>query len=297
VIADLHRADLAAGDLQATVLPGYGMLVASLKWRGIELLRRIDDLESAAAKGSTAGIPLLYPWANRLDGLRYHAAGREVALDPKSPFLHFDGNGLPIHGVPWAQMAWQVTRKDQSQVLAGLEWAGELLSVFPFRHEVEMRIGLEPSGLEIAVAITAHDEPVPVSFGFHPYFGIDGVPRSDWRLHLPAMRKLILDPRGIPTGAQEDFAGRNTALGDTIYDDGFALDRTPAMLSLSGGGKTIAVEYGEGFPFAQVYAPKSQDLVALEPMTAPTNALVSGNNLPIVEPRKRFAAKFRIGVS
>ena len=83
------------------------MLVASLKHDGVELLRRIDDLESAAAKGSTAGIPLLYPWANRLDGLRYRAAGREVALDPKSPLLHFDGNGLPIHGVPWSQLTWR----------------------------------------------------------------------------------------------------------------------------------------------------------------------------------------------
>ena len=88
---DPDRADLAAGELEATILPSYGMLVASFRHRGVELLCRIDDLDAAAAKGSTAGIPLLYPWANRIDGLRYRAAGREVMLDPRSPLLHFDG--------------------------------------------------------------------------------------------------------------------------------------------------------------------------------------------------------------
>ena len=61
---------LAAGDLEATLLPQQGMLVASLRHRGVELLRRIENLEKAAASGSSAGIPLLHPWANRLASLR-----------------------------------------------------------------------------------------------------------------------------------------------------------------------------------------------------------------------------------
>lgn len=296
MISDPRRAELASGSLQATILPSYGMLVASLKWQGVELLRRIGDLEAAAAKGSTAGIPLLYPWANRLDGLRYHAAGREVILDPKSPHLHFDGNGLPIHGVPWAQLSWRVMQTTSSSIVASLDWSGELLSVFPFPHKVEMAIGLA-DGLSIAVTIIAEHDPVPVSFGFHPYFGLSGVPRSDWRLHLPAMRKLTLDARGIPTGARSDFAARDVELAETDYDDGFALTRNSERFAVSGGDRVIAVEFDQGFPFAQVYAPNGQDLVALEPMTAPTNALVSGTDLPIIRPGERFTAKFRVTVS
>lgn len=296
MIRDPYRADLASGSLQATILPSYGMLVASLKWQGVELLRRTDDLETAAAKGSTAGIPLLYPWANRLDGMRYRAAGREVVLDPKSPLLHFDGNGLPIHGVPWAQLPWRVKKATPSSIAASLDWSGELLSVFPFPHKAEMEIVLA-DGLMIAVTITVEQEPVPVSFGFHPYFGLSDVPRADWRLHLPPMQKLTLDPRGIPTGVRAAFGARDEALGDTVYDDGFALDGNPAKLALSGGGRTVAVEFLKGYPFAQVYAPTGQNLVALEPMTAPTNALLSGNDLPVVKPGERFTAKFRVAMS
>ena len=34
-----------------------------------------------------------------------------------------------------------------------------------------------------------------------------------------------------------------------------------------------------------------------EPMTAPTNALASGENLPIVKPGEKFTAKFRVTVA
>ena len=104
---------LVAGDLEAVLLPGAGMLGASLRHRGVEMLGRVEDLAAAAAKGSTAGVPLLHPWANRLAGLRYRAAGREVALDPQSPLLHFDANGLPIHGVPWSLLAWETIEARQ----------------------------------------------------------------------------------------------------------------------------------------------------------------------------------------
>ena len=42
------------------------------------------------------------------------------------------------------------------------------------------------------------------------------------------------------------------------------------------GGRQIEVSFGQGFPYAQVYAPDDDDVIAFEPMTAPTNALVSG---------------------
>ena len=111
------------------------------------------------------------------------------------------------------------------------------------------------------------------------------------------MRKLVLDARGIPTGAMDNVTARDGMLGDLAYDDGFALDNAGTTFSLSGGDREIAVEFGEGYPYAQVYAPKGQDLVALEPMTAPINALVSGKDLPVVRPGERFTAKFRVAVS
>src|SRR6476660_3433964 len=113
LLNDPSARGISWGDLEAVFLPGHGMLGASLRHRKVEILRRIEDLQAAAAKGSTAGIPLLHPWANRLSGCHYRAAGREVTLDSSSPVLHLDENGLPMHGVPWSLLEWKVIQATQ----------------------------------------------------------------------------------------------------------------------------------------------------------------------------------------
>ena len=50
------------------------------------------------------------------------------------------------------------------------------------------------------------------------------------------------------------------------------------------------------YRYTQVFAPKGTDFVALEPMTAPTSALTSGQELRVVDSGKRFHAAFRIGI-
>jgi galactose mutarotase-like enzyme len=70
-----------------------------------------------------------------------------------------------------------------------------------------------------------------------------------------------------------------------------------ASFSLSGAEYTIAIEFNSGFPYAQTFAPKDNQFIAIEPMTAATNALISGQGLQITEAGEQFAAPFRIGVN
>jgi galactose mutarotase-like enzyme len=274
------------------------MLGASLKHRGQQLLGRVEDLEAAAANGSTAGIPLLYPWANRLPAARYQAAGREVVLDPTSPLLHLDEHGLPIHGVPWARLAWEVTEASQASLKAELEWTREdLLAVFPFRHRVEMLVALRQDSLTVETTVLASGgDPVPVSFGFHPYLALPEPAREQWRLVLPAMRRRVLDERGIPTGEETPFAGFDGPLGELSFDDGFSLVREPASLSVAGSHFFLGIQFLYGYGEAQVFAPRDKRYLALEPMTAPTGALANGRGLRVLEPGGQFRAAFRIGV-
>jgi len=289
---------LVARDLEAVFLPDHGMLGASLRHRGVELLRRVEDLEAAAAKGSSAGIPLLYPWANRLAEPRYRVLGQEVVLDKSSPLLHFDEHGLPMHGVPWPLLSWIVTEARQDFTAAQLEWStSNLLAVFPFRHRVELAATLRPDGLTLETTLVAGSEsPVPVSFGFHPYFGLPELPRAKWHLELPAMRKLLLDRRGIPTGDEEPFGGFNAELGENSFDDGFALMEEQTTFSVAGATCKVSVELLAGYGYAQIFAPKDKDFIAFKPMTAPTSALTSGRGLRFVSPGERFRAVFRIRI-
>jgi galactose mutarotase-like enzyme len=274
------------------------MLGASLRHQGVELLRRVDDLEGAAAKGSTAGIPILHPWANRLGRLGYRVAGTEVTLDPSSPLVHLEEHGLPIHGVPWSRIAWEPITAEPTRLVARLDWEREeLLAIFPFPHRMELEATLDPAGLTMETTLSAGVRgPVPVSFGFHPYLGLPGLRRDHWHLALPPMRKLALDGRGIPTGSESPFGGFDSVLGQAVFDDGFALPSEGLSLSVAGAGLRITVELGRGYRYAQVFAPADKDYLALEPMTAPANALESGRGLQLVAPGHTFRATFRIRI-
>ena len=289
---------ILAGGLEAVFLPAHGMLGASLRYEGVEMLGRVEDLEAAAARGSSAGIPLLHPWANRLAEPRYRVAGRQVVLDVSSPLLHLDEHGLPMHGVPWSLLLWELTEARQDFVAARLEWStSDLLTVFPFRHRVELEAILRRDGLTLETTLIADSEgPVPVSFGFHPYLSVPELSRANWRLKLPVMRKLVLDGRGIPTGDEEPFGGFNAELGESSFDDGFALMEERTSLSVAGANYRVSVDLLAGYRYVQVFAPKDKDYIALEPMTAPTSALTSGRGLRFVTPGGRFRAVFRIRI-
>src|SRR4051794_38916351 len=210
---------LTNGDLAATFVPQLGMIGASLTHARQELLGQRNGLPAYEAKGSTMGIPLLHPWANRLSGMTYEAAGKSVTLDPESPRLKLDGNGLPIHGLLTASPHWRV-EPTGSGLHARLDFGAypDLLEGFPFPHAIRHDIELSDSALTITTTVEASEgQPVPISFGFHPYLALPGLPRNDWHVELPVEQHLILDDQGIPTGATESADERNGQLGERTY--------------------------------------------------------------------------------
>ncbi len=292
---------LSAGDLSATFVPQLGMIGASLEHRGEELLGQRNGLPAYEARGSTMGIPLLHPWANRLSGLQYEVAGRHVTIDPDSPLVRLDPNGLPIHGLLAANPGWHTEQTAGGGLTATLDFGAqpELLEVFPFPHELTLDIALDPQGLTVATTLTAsEDSPVPVSFGFHPYLDLPGTPREDWHVRLPVDEHLLADEHGIPTGATEPATPQDGQLGNRGFDDGYCRISDPPTFVLAGGGRLVELTLERGYDFAQVYAPPDQKLICFEPMTAATNALAAGGpGLRILEPGEQHVASFRIAVS
>jgi aldose 1-epimerase len=262
------------GELEATFVPGTGMLGTSLRHRGEELL-------------GSRGVPLLHPWANRL-----------TTELPDSPLIPRDEHGLPIHGL--VAPHWDVFASTSRVLGAQLDFAAHpgLLEFFPYPHRLVMRADVGARALTVRTTLIAGDDgPVPVSFGFHPYLRLPNVMRSGWRVELPAMEHLELDERSIPTGASDFVPSESFVLGSRTYDDGYARLRRGARFALSGGGRRIVVRFDAGYPCAQVYAPGNDDVICFEPMTAPTNALVSGDGLTWVAPGSSYTATYSISVS
>ena len=65
----------------------------------------------------------------------------------------------------------------------------------------------------------------------------------------------------------------------------------PPRFSVEAAGRRLTVECGEGYPVGQVYAPAAEQFICFEPMTAPTNALVSGEGLRTAEPGQQRTRK------
>jgi aldose 1-epimerase len=289
--------------LEAELAPGCGMICCSLRQAGEELLGTRGGLAKYAQTGSTMGIPLLYPWANRLGGFSYEVEGRRVELDPDSGLIRRDPNGLPIHGLLNASPHWEVTERAAedggARLVARLDFAAhdELMAAFPFPHVLHLEAVVTGSALTLTTRVEpTGDVAVPVAFGFHPYLRLPGLPRSEWIVAVPARRRLELDERLLPTGASAPARVEPGPLGARSFDDALAdLDR-PARFSLSGGGRRLSIELVKGYGHAQLFGPADQDLICFEPMTAPTNALVTGHGLSLVQPGTAYSASFVVGV-
>jgi galactose mutarotase-like enzyme len=292
---------LAAGELEASFLPGLGLLGTSLRHRGEELLALPGGV-AGYRDGHVTGLPLLAPWANRLPSWRYRAAGVEVSLEGLE--LQTDPGGLPIHGTLTAHRGWRLERlaaEAKSAVLqASLDYGAfpELLAAFPFPHRLTVTATVSEATLTMATTLAADGgRPVPVAFGWHPYLQLPGAPRATWRLLLGDRTHLALDDRGLPTGGTADEPAEADPVGDRTYDDLYALGPGPEdrQLGLEAAGRRLLVGYGQGYDYAQVFAPPGTEFACLEPMTGPTAALAAGTT-PLVDPGASFTATFTIRV-
>ncbi len=301
----------ADGSIVAQFVPAAGIVCCSLRHHGEESLDPRKGLQAYASHGSTMGMPLLYPWANRLGAYTYVLAGQRVTLPQDPARIHQDRNGLPIHGVAPAMMSWETvgapTPAEADSVLtARLEWSSpELLALFPFPHEVRLEARAEPGALRIATTVRASaGQPVPVSFGFHPYLRLAGADRSAWSIQLPRGQQLMLDERQLPTGQRRPVPAGPLALADGDFDDcvevagansigGSAGSDSPRFVAHA-PGRRMEVELIEGFGYGQVYSPRGSAFVCFEPMTAPADALRSGEGLRVLEPGAEHRAVFRL---
>lgn len=288
-----------SSDLTATFVPSAGMIGTSLSDGGVELLGQRKGVAAYVSEYKTMGIPLLYPWANRLSGNQYRVEGTEVALSPGAGGVHTDGHGAPIHGTLAGDSGWRVTERSASTLTAELDFGSrpELLASFPFPHLLSLAVTLGDRTLTVRTTVTATTGAgVPLCFGFHPYLQLPGAPRDQWRIETPSMRARLVDDRGIPTGATEPHAQSTELLGEQVLDDGF--DEVPAgsVFAVSGGGRRIEVHFDTGYPAAQIYAPATEEVICFEPMAAPTDALRRGG-YRVARPGEPGVAQFSIRVS
>lgn len=274
------------------------MIGSALTDGGVQLLGQRRGLDAYITAGKTMGIPILYPWANRLGANTYSAEDVTVTLVPGANGVRTDPAGLPIHGVLAAYPGWRVTAESANELTAELDFGADptLLASFPYPHVLAMAVRLVERTLTVRTTVTATgDRAVPLCFGFHPYLHIPDIARGEWTIETARLRRLYLDGRGLPTGETAEQPAMSRRLRDESLDDGYDQVDDGSVFAVSGGGRRLQVCFERGYPAAQIFAPPGEDVVCFEPMAAPTDALRRGG-YRVARPGEPAIAQFSIRV-
>lgn len=285
--------------------PRGGCVATSWTVDGVEVLSLPAPLEAFLASARTGGIPLLYPWANRLRSDRFTAAGRLVDLSGV-PNLKRDGNGLPMHGLLLRWKSWHLGRHGDAGLEARLDWREHeaLMNAWPFPHTLRLAWQLRDDAGAACLDVTTRIDAdggcdVPVAFGWHPYVAVPSLAGS--RLTLPARRPIALDARGLP----EPGAARRAALaageapcchGDDALFERADAGRGSAIVHVA--ARHVRIDLGAEYPFMQLYSPiaSGAGVACIEPMTAATSALCDGT-APMVRAGASSSANFTLSVT
>ncbi len=286
---------LRSGEFAATFLPQLGLTGVSLRYREGEYLalpRGLDHLRG----GHTGGLPLLAPWANRLSSRQFQLDG--VDVDLRDATMPTDSNGLPIHGLLVGQSRWSVDEVSTSAGAARLRASIEIgARDFAFPHRIQVTFTAREPELTVTTAITPIGRNrAPISFGWHPYLKLPGTPRNQWRLRLPARSHAELDELGLPTGGQTEEQAEAEVIGRRRFDDLYKLGRVGRLGFETDEGRGVELRCDASYPYAQVWVPPDQQFGALEPMTAATNALVTGVE-QWAEPGDTYIATFSLALT
>jgi aldose 1-epimerase len=289
--------EIRDGDIAVSIDTNFGNNAWSMTVGGREILWKPQPtLDAWRANPALGGVPLLAPWANRLDQEAFWANGRKYLLNPGLANLRYDANHLPIHGLVLFAREWKIIHQDNATVTSRLDFwrVPEWMAQFPFAHSIEVTHRLRGGSLEIETAVeNLSADPMPLSLGYHPYFQLTDSPRDEWKLHVAAREQVVLSEKLLPTGERTPIALPDPYPLATGPLDGVFTGLTGSEFFVEGRRQRIAVRFGPKYPVAVVYAPPDRSFVCFEPMTAQTNAFnFPGAELQHIAPGETWRESF-----
>jgi len=296
-----EQLEISAGSYRAVVTESGGAL-RHLSHDGRPLIDGFGaDEMSAGGRGQ-----LLVPWPNRVRDGKYSHRDRDLQLPLTEPSHHNASHGL----VRW--VAW--TPAEQTADSVSLTYRLMAQTGWPWTLDVRVTYALGDDGLTVTQSATNRAaEPAPYAAGAHPYLAVGPGPVDGLELALPATRRYLTDEQLIPTGDQPtvgtplDFRGARQ-LGGTVLDDCFTdlvrdeHGRATTTLRDPGSGHGVALWVDETWTCLQLFTADgvpgtARRSLAVEPMTAPPDALNSGTGLVVLAPDETYSGSWGIRVA
>jgi aldose 1-epimerase len=250
------------------------------------------------------GAPLI-PWPNRLADGRYSFDGSDYQLPLTEPEKR-----NAIHGLlRWRN--WGMVERGRERVVVGTRL--HPMAGWPFPLDVSIDYQLGEEGLAVETRATnLGDRPCPFACGQHPYLSpgagetIDGCTlelRAGLRIDTDSERQLPAGREPVE-GTEYDFRTPRQ-LGSLEMDYAFTeLERDAAELARirmgCPDGRTVELWADQHYPVLEVFTAdtlspdRRRRGLGAEPMSAPPNALASGEMVVRLEPGDQHVARWGV---
>lgn len=246
----------------------------------------------------------LLPWPNRVADGRWTWRGEVHQLALTEP-----DRACAIHGLArWAP--WRLVGRTASSVV--LEHLMPPQTGWPFVLLWQLAYVLGEEGLTVTTTVVnVGTAASPVALGAHPYLSAGGGVVDDCLVQLQAASWLPTDVRGIPAGTRPvDGTDRDlrvaTRFGERAIDEAYTDlvrdDRGRARLVVTRpDGSAVQVWAGPEYPYLQVFSGDTLPArvrrrgLGVEPMTAPPNALQTGQELVVLDPGDQRSFTWGVG--
>ena len=252
----------------------------------VDVLSATEGFEQGGHPASRSGIPLLFPYPNRIASGQYSWNGCDYQLTPE--VVPFDKTGNAIHGF-CIDRPWRIVSQSQSSVTAVFRTsidAPERLHLWPADAEIE--VTYELSGACLRSIIKVHnpsEHSLPWGFGTHAYFRLplsSASSAEQCTIYAPASRLWELDeclPSGktrvVSEGADLSQSPRFDGLKlDDVYT-GVTAENSNVICRITDPAAKLMVEQRCSTAFREIVAftPPWVTAVCLEPYTCVTNAI------------------------
>lgn len=280
---------------------GAGLRV--LRVGGIDIIQGFpEDAEVAFGAGQ-----ILIPWPNRVRDGKWSLDGEDFQLPINEEDLHNALHGF-LRALPhqvMASSAESVLLHATIPASDGYQWELSVVTEYV----------LTDAGVSITHRITnASATPAPVAVGSHPFPRIGGVPTEDLVVTIDAATRVVVDDRLNAIGTEPVVGTRfdlrtGQRVGDFDLDTAYldipaGADGRRMLTATAPDGRSVSVWGDHNFEQAQVFNtdafPTPQGhvwAVALEPTTAPPNALATGEGLHMVAPGQTWDVTWGIEFS
>jgi len=274
----------------AAVLPSHGFNLFDLRLPAAgeprPMVYAADDFAENPRHGAGNGVPILFPFPNRIGQATFAFQGRTYSLP---------ANNGPnaIHGFA-VDAPWQVIEHKADASAAYITGryqishnSPQMLSHWPADAAIEVRYAL--AGRRLLMSVTVSNPTgtnLPYGFGIHPYFRLPFPPGGDLdqtRVIIPASKFWVLKdflPTGEirPVDARLDFRAGQTMHGLKLDDVLTSLEYTDGhsacrLLDLPRNAE-FRLGFDRAFREIVVYTPPGRPgVIALEPYTQTTDAI------------------------